>query len=234
METRKHSSTQPAGARQGRAKTTRRSRWLGLLMTFVLLFAANLSVRAAMEFGAHSNIIHQPTWAEPWIVIDLHFYDTDGSDSFFLHKPAEGSTRGPAMYIDGVYIDSFDNELAWPNSDSDTEGTGNDKALNDERGNNSWWKGTHTKTRNGKTYIHTNGLSEDYQKLWNYIKPENQDKFLECMATAAAAVADHFGEKIIYINVMNNLSVDCDCDSHPADPEMEDIGILASTDPVAV
>ena len=105
-----------------------------------------------MEFGAHSYIIHQPTWAEPWIVIDLHFYDTDGSDSFFLHKPAEGSTRGPAMYIDGVYIDSFDNELAWPNSDSDTEGTGNDKALNDERGHNSWWKGTHTKTRNGKTY----------------------------------------------------------------------------------
>ena len=89
-------------------------------------------------------------------------------------------------------------------------------------------------SRNGKTYIHTNGLSEDYQKLWNYIKPENQDKFLECMATAAAAVADHFGEKIIYINVMNNLSVDCDCDSHPADPEMGDIGILASTDPVAL
>ena len=152
METQKRSSSQPAGTRQGRTKTTRRSRWLGLLMTFVLLFAANLSVRAAMEFGAHSNIIHQPTWAEPWIVIDLHFYDTDGSDSFFIHKPAEGSTRGPAMYIDGVYIDSFDNELAWPGSDSDTGGTGNDKALNDERSNNSWWKGTHTKTRNGKTY----------------------------------------------------------------------------------
>ena len=152
METQKRSSSLPAGTRQERAKTARRSRWLGLLMTFVLLFAANLSVRAAMEFGAHSNIIHHPTWAEPWIVIDLHFYDTDGSDSFFLHKPAEGSTRGPAMYIDGVYIDSFDSELAWPNSDSDTEGTGNDKALNDERSHNSWWKGTHTKTRNGKTY----------------------------------------------------------------------------------
>jgi len=89
-------------------------------------------------------------------------------------------------------------------------------------------------SRNGKTYIHTNGQSEDYRQLWNYIQPENQDKFLECMATAAAAVADHFGDKIIYINVMNNLSVDCDCDSHPADPEMNDIGILASTDPVAL
>lgn len=57
-------------------------------------------------------------------------------------------------------------------------------------------------SRNGKTYIHTNGLSEDYRQLWDNIKPENQDKFLECMATAAASVADHFGDKIIYINVM--------------------------------
>ena len=89
-------------------------------------------------------------------------------------------------------------------------------------------------SRNGKTYIHTNGLCEDYRQLWDYIKPENQDKFLECMATAAAAVADHFGDKIIYINVMNNLSVDCDCNSNPAAPELKDIGILASTDPVAL
>ena len=89
-------------------------------------------------------------------------------------------------------------------------------------------------SRNGKAYIHTNGLSEDYRHLWDNILPENQDKFLECMATAAAAVADHFGDKIIYINIMNNLSVDCDCDSDPAAPELKDIGILASTDPVAL
>lgn len=89
-------------------------------------------------------------------------------------------------------------------------------------------------SRNGKTYIHTNGQSEDYHKLWDFIQPENQDKFLECMATAAASVADHFGDKIIYINIMNNLSVDCDCDSDPAAPELKDIGILASTDPVAL
>ena len=89
-------------------------------------------------------------------------------------------------------------------------------------------------SRNGKTYIHTNGQSEDYTHLWDFIQPENQDKFLECMATAAAAVHDHFKGKVVYINVMNNLSVDCDCNSHPADPEMKDIGILASTDPVAL
>ena len=54
------------------------------------------------------------------------------------------------------------------------------------------------------------------------------------MAEAAKAVADCVGDNVIYINVMNNLSVDCDCDSHPADPEMKDIGILASLDPVAL
>ena len=54
------------------------------------------------------------------------------------------------------------------------------------------------------------------------------------MAEAAKAVADHCGDNILYINVANNLSVDCDCDSSPADPQMGDIGILASLDPVAL
>lgn len=55
------------------------------------------------------------------------------------------------------------------------------------------------------------------------------------MAAAAQAVGDYFGKgNIIYINVMNNMSVDCDCDSHPADPKLKDMGILASTDPVAL
>lgn len=54
------------------------------------------------------------------------------------------------------------------------------------------------------------------------------------MAEAASAVADHFGENIVYIDVMNNLSIDCDCDSNPAKPEIADIGILSSVDPVAL
>lgn len=89
-------------------------------------------------------------------------------------------------------------------------------------------------SRNGKTYIHTNGQSEDYTHLWEFIQPENQDKFLECMATAATAVHDYFKGKVIYINVMNNMSVDCDCNGNPAAPELKDMGILASTDPVAL
>lgn len=86
----------------------------------------------------------------------------------------------------------------------------------------------------GKAYIHSAGITEDVVETWNHIG--NQDGFLESMAAAAQAVHNYFGrgERIIYINVVNNLSVDCDCDSHPATPEMNDIGILASLDPVAL
>lgn len=81
---------------------------------------------------------------------------------------------------------------------------------------------------NGKRLIHSAGASTT---SWG--NPA-QDDFLESMAEAAKAVADHCGENILYISVANNLSVDCDCDSSPADPQMGDIGILASLDPVAL
>ena len=82
----------------------------------------------------------------------------------------------------------------------------------------------------GKAWIHTGGKTK--QDIWKNTAP--QDDFLESMAEAAKAVIDHCGDKILYINVANRLSVDCDCDSHPADPQMCDIGILASLDPVAL
>jgi len=81
----------------------------------------------------------------------------------------------------------------------------------------------------GKSLIHTAGKETNGFGL-----NTPQDMFLESMAEAAKGVADYVGENIIYINVMNNLSVDCDCDSNPAKPEMEDIGILASLNPVAL
>ncbi len=80
----------------------------------------------------------------------------------------------------------------------------------------------------GKVRIHSAGASDT-----DWGEPKQED-FLEAMAEAAKAVADHAGDKILYINVMNNLSVDCDCDASPADPEMHDVGILASLDPVAL
>ena len=82
----------------------------------------------------------------------------------------------------------------------------------------------------GKANIHTAGKTKT--DLWNNL-PE-QDAFLESMAEAAKAVADHCGDRILYISVANNLSVDCDCDASPEDPKMGDIGILASLDPVAL
>lgn len=84
----------------------------------------------------------------------------------------------------------------------------------------------------GKAYIHTAGKTDKPSELWNNLP--KQDDFLESMAAAAQGVANYFGKNIIYINVMNNMSVDCDCDSHPADPKLKDMGILASTDPVAL
>jgi len=85
---------------------------------------------------------------------------------------------------------------------------------------------------NGKSYIHTAGKIETADGIWDNIA--EQDMFLESMAEAAKAVADHCGDNILYISVANNLSVDCDCDSSPEDPQMHDIGILASLDPIAL
>lgn len=84
----------------------------------------------------------------------------------------------------------------------------------------------------GKAYIHTAGKVQSQEELWNNLPA--QDYFLESMAAAAQAVADYFDGNIIYINVMNNMSVDCDCDSHPAAPAIKDMGIMASLDPVAL
>ncbi|MCH5221880.1 MAG: DUF362 domain-containing protein [Muribaculaceae bacterium] len=85
---------------------------------------------------------------------------------------------------------------------------------------------------NGKSYIHTAGKLNTAEGIWDHTAA--QDDFLESMAEAAKAIADHCGDNILYISVANNLSVDCDCDSAPEDPKMGDIGILASLDPIAL
>lgn len=85
----------------------------------------------------------------------------------------------------------------------------------------------------GKTHIHTAGVTDDYHIIWQ--NTAEQDVFLECMADACKSVIDYMGsENILYVSVANRLSVDCDCDSHPAEPEMRDLGIFASVDPVAL
>jgi uncharacterized protein len=83
----------------------------------------------------------------------------------------------------------------------------------------------------GKLWIHTACVSKtDFSLAFR----TNQNAFLESMAEAAGAVMNKLGDSVVYINVMNHLSVDCDCDNDPAPPEMKDIGILGSTDPIAL
>ena len=84
----------------------------------------------------------------------------------------------------------------------------------------------------GKAWIHSAGYTKDQNIVWDHMA--QQDKFLEAMADAAAAVTRRFENNIVYINVMKNLSVDCDCCAVAEDPCMKDIGILSSLDPVAI
>ena len=85
----------------------------------------------------------------------------------------------------------------------------------------------------GKAYIHSAGRTTDPAACW--APPAPQDDFLESMADACQAVIRYVGTKnMLYISVANRLSVDCDCDGNPHEPEMGDLGIFASTDPVAL
>jgi Uncharacterized Fe-S center protein len=85
----------------------------------------------------------------------------------------------------------------------------------------------------GKAYIHSAGVTADVAKMWSHV--DDQDGFVESMASAAQAVHDYFGngERIVYIAVMNNMSIDCDCNANPQKPLIADYGIVASLDPVA-
>lgn len=88
-------------------------------------------------------------------------------------------------------------------------------------------------SKNGKAWIHSVGITSDPEVMWQYTN--DQDGFLESMAEASLAVVNYFKpENLVYINVLNNLSIDCDCDANPHKPEMKDIGIFASLDPVAL
>jgi uncharacterized Fe-S center protein len=84
----------------------------------------------------------------------------------------------------------------------------------------------------GKTLIHSAGTNTDQYTLWNNL-PE-QDAFLESMAEAASAVVKYFKGNMAFINIMANMSVDCDCVHEAEDPCMKDMGILVSLDPVAI
>ncbi len=85
---------------------------------------------------------------------------------------------------------------------------------------------------NGKAYIHSGGKTDDANTIWR--NTAEQKDFIESMAEASKAVIDHCGDNILYINVANRLSVDCDCNGNPEPPKMADLGVFASLDPVAL
>lgn len=84
----------------------------------------------------------------------------------------------------------------------------------------------------GKAYIHSAGRTTDMNNLWNDLP--SQDTFIEAMADAASSIHNKFKGNIAYINIMKNMSVDCDCCSKAEEPCMKDIGVLASLDPIAI
>lgn len=84
----------------------------------------------------------------------------------------------------------------------------------------------------GKAYIHSAGRTKDQYNLWNNLPPQND--FLESMADAASSVVRYFDGNMVFVSVMKNMSVDCDCCAVAEDPCLKDIGVLASLDPVAI
>lgn len=150
-------------------------------------------------------------------IADVDIMDADGS----LSLPVEGGDHLTEDLV-GAHLDNYDYVVSLVHFKGHAMGGFGGAIKNCSIG---------IASQEGKMLIHSAGTSTT---SWG--NPE-QDDFLESMAEAAKAVSDHFGGvggAMCYVNVMNRLSVDCDCDSHPAEPEMADIGILASLDPVAL
>jgi len=149
-------------------------------------------------------------------IADFQILDEDGSMSL----PVFGGTRLTENYVGAAFAD-YDSYLVLSHFKGHTMAGFGGAVKNISIGLGS---------SEGKCWIHSGGTSRI--SAWG----GEQDAFLEAMGEAGKSVSDYLGEgeRIVYINVMNRLSVDCDCDGNPAEPDMHDIGILASADPVAL
>ena len=147
-------------------------------------------------------------------VAELDILDEEGS----MELPVEGSIRLNVDYV-GTHFVNYDGYLVLSHFKGHAMAGFGGAIKNISIGFGSSM---------GKAWIHSGGTST--RSMWG----GNQDAFLESMADAAKGVNSYMGNNIIYISVMNRLSVDCDCDGDPAEPDMHDIGILASTDPLAI
>lgn len=147
-------------------------------------------------------------------IADFQILDEDGS----MTLPVQGGTRLSENYV-GAAFEDYDSYLVLSHFKGHSMAGYGGAIKNISIGLGS---------SEGKAWIHSAGSS--LTNPWG----GDQDAFLESMAEAGKSVSDYLGDQIVYINVMNRLSVDCDCDGNPAEPDMHDIGILASTDPVAL
>lgn len=147
-------------------------------------------------------------------IADVKIQDEDGS----MTLPVSGGTRLKENYVGAAFAD-YDSYLVISHFKGHAMAGYGGAIKNISIGLGS---------SKGKEWIHSGGTGGS---MWS----GEQDAFLEAMAEAGKSVSDYLGngERIVYINVMNRLSVDCDCNGNPAEPDMHDIGILASTDPVA-
>lgn len=149
-------------------------------------------------------------------IADVDIQDAEGSMSL----PVAGGSRLTENFV-GSHFDDYDSYLVLSHFKGHAMAGFGGAIKNISIGLGS---------REGKSWIHSGGNSRT--SPWGGA----QDAFLESMAEAGKSVSDYLGhgDRIVYVNVMNRLSVDCDCDGNPAEHDMHDIGILASTDPVAL
>lgn len=147
-------------------------------------------------------------------IADFQILDEEGS----MTLPMQGGTRLSENYV-GAAFEDYDSYLVLSHFKGHSMAGYGGAIKNISIGLGS---------SEGKAWIHSAGSSRT--NPWG----GDQDAFLESMAEAGKSVSDYLGDQIVYINVMNRLSVDCDCDGNPAEPDMHDTGILASTDPVAL
>ena len=147
-------------------------------------------------------------------IADFQILDEEGS----MTLPVQGGTRLSENYV-GAAFEDYDSYLVLSHFKGHSMAGYGGAIKNISIGLGS---------SEGKALIHSAGSS--LTNPWG----GDQDAFLESMAEAGKSVSDYLGDQIVYINMMNRLSVDCDCDGNPAEPDMHDIGILASTDPVAL
>ena len=166
---------------------------------------------------SHQKAIEEHGFLE---IAPCDIMDQDGE----IEIPIEGSLHLKGINIVGDHLKNYDSMLMLSHFKGHPMGGFGGALKNMSIGVSS---------RNGKAWIHTAGFTKDPNEMWDHV--EDQDGFLESMAEACKGVIDYLKkENIAYINIANNLSIDCDCSSHPADPEMKDIGIFASLDPVAL